>query len=345
MKHRILTFLSFLIFTSSANAQLLDGLETVLLAKEDAQKLLQGYTNPLAKSFIYGLSTGWAHTAKTHKSLGFDLTIGVGLSAAPDTDLTFIPENLSYVDSDNLVLPTVFSDSNSVFLDVIIPVSTESGELRATLEFPGGVGDLLPISGVPVPTLQASVGAVLNTDIIVRYVPETDIEGTSVSLHGLGFKHDLTQYLGPIDKLPFNLSILAAQTNLSSRYNIETTTLSQNPVADIRYVDFNVKAQTVQLLGSLDFPFVSVFGAVGISRGSADLGMKGVYELSYTQQVGEFQVPISTSVTDPVSLNYSANSTLATIGARLNLAILKIYAQYSLQEYQTASVGVSVGLR
>jgi hypothetical protein len=299
----------------------------------------------LAKSFINGLNTGWAHTAKTHKPLGFDLTIGAGLSAAPDTDLTFIPENLSYVEYDNLVLPTVFSDSNSVFLDVIIPASNETGELKATLEFPGGVGDLLPISGVPTPTVQASVGLLFNTDIIVRYVPETSIEGANVSVSGIGFKHDLTQYLGTIEKLPFNLSILAAQTRVNSRYNIESSTLSQNPAADIRYVDFNVKAQTLQLLGSLDFPFVSVFGAVGVSRGTADLGMKGVYELEYLQQVGGTDVSTTTSITNPVSLDYSASSTLATIGARLNLAILKIYAQYSIQEYQTLSAGVSIGIR
>ena len=344
MKQRILTLLSILIFASSANAQLLDGLETVLLAKEDAQKLLQGYTNPLAKSFIYGLNTGWAHTAKTHKQLGFDLALGVGASMVSDADLSFNPTGMRYAESVG-ELPTIFSDSNSVPIDVLIPANSETDELRATLEFPGGVGDVLPISGVPVPTLQASVGAILKTDIIVRYVPETDIEGTSVSLHGFGLKHDLTQYLGPIDKLPFNLSILAAQTNVSSRYNIETTTLSQNPASDIRYVDFSVKAQTVTFLGSLAFPFVSVFGAVGISRGSADLAMKGVYELEYLQQIGGLDVATTTSITDPLSLNYSANSTLATIGARLNLAILKIYAQYSLQEYQTASVGISVGLR
>jgi len=343
MRTKVL-IIAIICFTTPANAQLLDGLETVLLAKEDAQKLLQGYTNPLAKSFIYGLNTGWAHTAKTHKQLGFDLTFGVGASMVSDADLSFNPKSLRYAESVG-ELPTIFSDSNSVPIDVLIPANSETDELRATLEFPGGVGDILPISGVPVPTLQASVGAVLNTDIIVRYVPETNIEGTSVSLQGFGLKHDLTQYLGPIDKLPFNLSILAAQTNVSSRYNIETTTLSQNPASDIRYVDFNVKAQTVQLLGSLDFPFVSVFGAVGISRGSADLGMKGVYELEYLQQIGGLDVATTTSITDPVSLNYSANSTLATIGARLNLAILKIYAQYSLQEYQTASVGVSMGLR
>lgn len=332
-------------FVSSLNAQLFDGLETVLTAQEDTQNLLQGYTSPLAKSFIYGLNTGWAHTAKTHKQLGFDLTIGAGLSTAPDSDLTFIPQNLNYVDSDNLILPTVLSNSNAVPIDITIPANGDLGELRAVIDFPGGVGGILPVNGVPVPTIQASVGVILNTDIIVRYVPETNIEGAAVSLSGFGFKHDLTQYLGPIDNLPVHLSFLAAQTTLSSKYNIESSTLSQNAAADMRYVDFNLKARTIQLLGSIDFPFISVFGAVGISRGTADLGMKGVYNLTYNQKVGDFQIPINTSITDPLNLNYDANSTLTTIGARLNLAFLKIYAQYSLQEYKTLSAGVSLGLR
>ncbi len=343
---KILLFICVLVLgASTTHAQLLDGLETVLLAKEDAQKLIQGYTNPLAKSFIYGLNTGWAHSAKTHKQLGFDLSIGVGASMVTDADLNFFPNGLRYAEVPSNGLPTIFSKSNSVPLDVIIPANSETDELRATLDFPGGVGDDLPISGMPVPTAQLSIGAFANTDVILRYVPESNLEGASVSLWGIGLKHDLTQYLGPIDKLPFNLSVLAAQTTVSSRYNFEPTTLSQNPMADMRYVDFNLKAQTVQLLGSLDFPFISVFGAVGISRGTADLGMKGVYELEYLQQIGGLEVSTTTSITDPVSLDYSANSTLATVGARLNLAILKIYAQYSLQEYSTASVGVSLGLR
>ena len=343
---KILLFICALVFGAlTTHAQLLDGLETVLIAKEDAQKLIQGYTNPLAKSFIYGLNTGWAHSAKTHKQLGFDLSVGVGASMVSDADLNFFPTGLRYAEVPSNGLPTIFSKSNSVPLDVLIPANSETDELRATLDFPVGVRDDLPISGVPVPTAQLSVGAFANTDIIVRFVPESNLEGASVSLWGLGLKHDLTQYLGPIDKLPFNLSVLAAQTTVSSRYNFEPTTLSQNPMADMRYVDFNLKAQTVQLLGSLDFPFISVFGAVGISRGTADLGMKGVYELEYIQQIGALEVPITESITNPVSLDYSANSTLATIGARLNLAIVKIYAQYSLQEYSTASLGISLGLR
>ena len=198
MKRFIITTLFTVMATTFGYGQLLDGLETVLLAKEDAQKLLQGYTNPLAKSFIYGLNTGWAHTAKTHKPLGFDITVSAGASIAPNTDLSFVPGELRYVESTTGGLPTIFSDSNAVPLDVVIPSNNETPELRATIEFPGGVGDLLPVSAVPVPTAQASVGIFLNTDVIVRYVPETTIKGVDVSLQGIGIKHDLTQYLGSL---------------------------------------------------------------------------------------------------------------------------------------------------
>ena len=58
-----LLFILHTFFVGSLNPQLFEGLETVIIAQEDAQKLIQGYTYPLAKSLIYGLNTGWAHTA------------------------------------------------------------------------------------------------------------------------------------------------------------------------------------------------------------------------------------------------------------------------------------------
>ena len=183
----------FALFSLSTHAQLLDGLETALLAKDDAQALIQGYTSPLAKSFIYGLNTGWAHTAKTHKQLGFDLTVGVGASMAADADLRFMPSGLRYVSVPESGLPTVFGDSNSVPLQVRIPANNETDELTATLNFPGGSGDDLPINGLPVPTAQLGIGVAFNTDVIVRFLPETELEGTTVGLWGLGFKLVLTQ--------------------------------------------------------------------------------------------------------------------------------------------------------
>ena len=336
MRSIVLTL--FALFSLSTHAQLLDGLETALLAKDDAQALIQGYTSPLAKSFIYGLNTGWAHTAKTHKQLGFDLTVGVGASMAADADLRFMPSGLRYVSVPESGLPTVFGDSNSVPLQVRIPANNETDELTATLNFPGGSGDDLPINGLPVPTAQLGIGVALNTDLIVRFVPETELEGTTVGLWGLGFKHDLTQYLGPIDKLPFNLALLVAQTKISAQYAVAEAGSST-------LTDFSLTAQTAQVLGSLDFPIVSIFGAVGFSRGSADLALKGTYELNYIQSVAGQDLPTTTQITDPVSLSYRASSPLATLGLRLNLPIIKIYGQYSLQEYQTASVGVAISVR
>lgn len=77
--------------------------------------------------------------------------------------------------------------------------------------------------------------------------------------------------------------------------------------------------------------------------------MKGVYELEYIEltnpTAGYDYAAATSSITNPISLNYSPIPILANIGARLNLAIKKIYAQYSSQEFQNVSIQVSIGLR
>ena len=46
-------------------------LESILLAaQEDANKLTEAYMNPGMKGLIYGMNSGWYHTAKVHKKLG-----------------------------------------------------------------------------------------------------------------------------------------------------------------------------------------------------------------------------------------------------------------------------------
>ena len=75
MKKYVLIFLS--VFTLSFSAKAQDGFENILLGSSaDAKKLMQGYFAPAMEGFINGMNNGWYHTAKVHKVLGFDLTIG-----------------------------------------------------------------------------------------------------------------------------------------------------------------------------------------------------------------------------------------------------------------------------
>jgi len=337
MKRLLTLFLISFFFIS--NAQLFDGVETLLSAKEDSEKLIKGYTQPLMKSFIYGLNSGWSTSAKTHSKLGFDLTLGMSSSIAPDAERSFSPNNLELVDFSGQELPTIFSDRSSVPLDITIPGTAVTGDLKTRLNFPGGIGSNIPFNGVPLPNLQLGIGTFRNTDILLRGVPKQKFEGAEIGLFGIGLKHDLTQYFGVIGKLPFNLSVLLAQTSLNASYLFD-------PALDANVLDLQIKAQTFQLLGSLDFPFVSAFGALGISRGNADFNLLGDYELSYTETLpGGIELPFTTTLSDPLSLDYKTSSFLATIGARLNLAFFKVYGQYSFQEYNTFSIGTSFSFR
>jgi len=337
MKRLLTLFLISFFFIS--NAQLFDGVETLLSAKEDSEKLIKGYTQPLMKSFIYGLNSGWSTSAKTHSKLGFDLTLGMSSSIAPDAERSFSPNNLELVDFSGQELPTIFSDRSSVPLDITIPGTAVTGDLKTRVNFPGGIGSNIPFNGVPIPNLQLGIGTFRNTDILFRGVPKQKFEGTEIGLFGIGLKHDLTQYFGVIGKLPFNLSALVAQTSLNASYLFD-------PAVEANILDLKIKAQTFQLLGSLDFPFVSAFGALGISRGNADFDLLGDYELSYTETLpGGIELPFTTTLSDPLSLDYKTSSFLATIGARLNLAFFKVYGQYSFQEYNTFSIGTSFSFR
>ena len=50
-------------------------------------------------------------------------------------------------------------------------------------------------------------------------------------------------------------------------------------------------------------------------------------------------------IKDPLNLDFEANGIRATIGTRLNLSIFKIFADYTFQNYNTATVGIAFSVR
>jgi hypothetical protein len=85
MKKKAIIFIS-LIISLSASSQNFQGIENLLLASQEDQNLLfQQYFNPLVTSVNYGMTSGWSHTAKTHKKLGFDITLSLNASFIPSS--------------------------------------------------------------------------------------------------------------------------------------------------------------------------------------------------------------------------------------------------------------------
>ncbi len=313
-------------------------LESILLAsKDDASKLTKGYIAPAMKGFIYGMNSGWYHTAKVHKKLGFDISIGINASMAPTEDelINFADLGLTSISSSSLTSPTVFGSGDGAQMNVNAVVQGQN--VTASFEMPSGIKDDLPISAVPTPALQLSLGLPYKFDIMLRLVPEVGSDDVKGELLGVGLKKEITSLFGPLDKLPLHVSVLAAYTSMNVDYTIEGNTIpGQNQSAA-----FKLNSFTVQAIGSLNFPIINIYGGFGYTGGSSTLKMLGTYDLEYSNGVGT----VVETVTDPLNLDFDASGFRTTIGARLSLGFFKIFGDYTLQEYNTVSTGIAFSFR
>ena len=211
-------------------------------------------------------------------------------------------------------------------------------EYEGKLSFPGGLKDELPLGTVPAPIVQASVGVVFDTDLLVRFIPTMVMQGSTFSLTGFGLKHNIMQYFGPLDKLPLNVSLLAAISKASFEYDLSDSTFGGNSTN--RKMTFEADTFTIQALASIDLPIISAFAGLGYNAGDSQFNVSGDYSIDYgITGIGP------RILKDPISIASDASGVMGIVGARLNLLFLKIFANYTIQEYNTLTAGISFNFR
>ena len=327
------------------------GFGNILLAGEDASLLAENYLRPSVKGLISGMNSGWYSTAKTHKKFGFDITFGLNSSLIPSKDkvFDFISSDYNYISvgDSNIELPTVLSDDDSeTIFNVSIPVL--SGDYKVgSFTLPGGIAKDLPVNAVPTPFIQLGLGLPYKIELNLRYVPDLNydskVNGSSV---GVGIQHDLTQYLGLLDKLPYSISVMGAFSKANIEYAIDENLSNQISVTDGNAL-FNLDTWTVQALGSLNLRIFTIYAGVGYNYGISSFKINRDYTLNY-DVVDSNQNSVGTlieNISDPINLDFSSSGTRATIGARLNLLFFKIFADYTIQEYNTLSLGAAFSIR
>lgn len=297
---------------------------------EDASKLSEKYVNPMAKGFMYGLNNGWYTTARVHKKLGFDITIVANLAKVPTAEQTF-----EFVKNDFKTLTlkdgpatiqTAMGGKNTTKLEFTSPVGTVG-----SIELPDGIGEDLPMNAVPSATVQVGVGIpIINADLKVRYMPKVGFDDIKVGMIGVGIQKDITKML-KLKYTPFHLSVLAAFTQLKADYDIQE---ESNIKGSGQKLAYKVNAFTLQAIAGLNFKIIEFYGAVGYNNAKTDVDLLGSYEISNTE-----------TYNDPFTLNFKASGMRSTIGTRLNLAIFKIFADYTFQEYNTISAGIAFSFR
>lgn len=346
MKKYILIFMSFFAITHTAKAQ--DNFEAILLADaNDTKKLLNGYFAPAMEGFVYGMNNGWYHTAKVHKTLGFDLTIGLSASMVPSKKEIFSVSGLTSITPSNFSAPTFAGKDTETSLTVTktVMINGQSETVTADFEIPGGVTGDLPLNAVPAPVAQFNLGLPFKTEAMVRFFPKTDLgdDGGEASMFGIGLKKEITSWFGPLDKLPLHVSLLAAYTSMDVSYGFEDGTNGPLTTSNAS-ADFELRSYTAQAIASLNFPFINVYGGLGYSSGTSKFKMSGEYIGEYSYSSGGQTRTYSEQLSAP-SMEFDAGGFKTTLGLRLSLGFFKIFADYTFQEYDTVSAGVSFGFR
>jgi len=76
----------------------------------------------------------------------------------------------------------------------------------------------------------------------------------------------------------------------------------------------------------------------------SSLKIKGSYELNYETSSDEIGA-IAFQVQDPISIKNNLNFLRKNIGIAFNFAFYNLFIDYSLQEYNSINLGVSLGVR
>ncbi len=303
------------------------------------------------------MNNGWFHTAKVHKKFGFDLSIGVNGSFVPSERETYNISNLgltSTIKNAPTSSPTIFGEDTKGQVTLVTQVTgqingtgpTVTRNAEIPLDLPTGFKKDLPANVVPAPAIQLTVGLPWKLDASLRLVPKVGDDDVKGSLFGIGLKKEITSILGPLDKLPLHLSVMATYTSMNVDSKIEDSNEADFTIRNARS-EFRLNAYSVQALASINFPIINFYGAVGYGTGNAKLNVLGTYTTTYDVVVNNVPTSerITATLTDPIKQEFNAGSMRATVGTRLSLGFFKIFADYTLQEYNTVNAGIAFSFR
>lgn len=371
-KPTIATILAFVFVISASPLQAqLDNAGDILKAAateegiQDANTLLRAYFEPIGRGFGTDLNTGWFNTAKTHGTLGFDLTVSASVARVPGADRSFDVTELNFneleyieEESDSPITPTAFGDGTSnttmgIRYTYTHPVTDQEEEFVEDFEMPGGTD----IPYVPAPMVQASIGFIKSTDVSVRYVPPLSLgNDIKLDLWGVGLKHEITQWIPGGMLLPVNISLQAGFTKLNSSIAFDVEPEDGADVKNEHPDDtwegqkaaMSSNAFTVNALVGKTLPFISFYGGVGYETSGLSINTPGSYPVTVPNEdfPDDPRPKEIKKVDNPIDISYDDNSSVrGLVGTRIKLAIFNITASYTLSKYPVGQVGIGFSFR
>lgn len=315
MKKALLTILIFCISITSKSQVQVDDIN-------DAQAFLQEYLSPLGNGLGAITNNGWYNSAKPHRFLGFDATFTLSVLNITDENKSFDPNSITNFSSNSTSTPTILGKGDGATVNY-------KGE---QFKLPNQ-STLIP--ALVLPNFNFGLGVFKKTELNGRFIPNYKYNigffgKGEISMWGLGFKHDLLQWIPIIgNAIPMSLSLQAGHTQLNSGLSI----LDQDVSIDVQATNFNIilSRKILMLTGytSVGYNFSTTTFTAGEDISNLD-----------TFNLNELEISL------PIEMKFENNNEFrANVGFRFNLAVIAIHANHTFSKYPVTTIGLGVSLR
>jgi hypothetical protein len=318
-----------------SNAQ--ENLNELLAAGiSDAQIFTKAYIAPASEGLAFGINNGWFNNAKAPKRFNFELSLIANASFIKNDKKAFQfnvadYENIRFQDNSPSKIVATALGHNDPDITVIVTYDDPIfGNQEVELTLPTGLGST-DVDLIPTAFLQASFSPFKGTQVKGRFFPKTAAEDAEISLYGFGIQQEFTSWL-PADKmLPVAVSGLIAYTHLDGSYDFTDT-----GVVDGENQHINTEVNTVlfELIVGTKLKIINFYGGLGYIDGKSTTDLLGTYRVSDGALFSE-------EIRDPFSVKDDISGIRASVGATLKLGFFGINADYTLAEFDSATLGIN----
>ena len=288
----------------------------------DAQAFLQEYLNPLGNGLGAITNNGWYNSAKPHKVLGFDATFTLSVLNVSDEKKSFDPNSISNFSSSETSTPTILGSGDGA----IVQYDGEEFKLP---------NQKTSFSTLILPNFNFGLGIFKNTELNGRYIPNYKYNlgffgKGEIGMWGVGFKHDLLQWIPIIgNAIPISLSLQAGHTQLNSELSI----LDQE-------VNIDVQATNLNIILSRKLLMLTGYTSFGYNFSTTTFSAGENINDSENFNLNELEIDL------PIEMKFENNNEFrANVGLRFNLAVVNINANHTFSKNPVTTLGLGVGLR
>ena len=324
-----------LLTVSLSNAQ--ENIDDLLAAGiNDAKRFTTDYIAPASEGLVYGINNGWFNSGKAPHRFNFSVSLIGNASFIKDDKKTFVLNVADYENirfEDNSPSKTVATALGHNDPDITVIVTYDDpifGNQEAEVTLPTGIGSA-NINLIPTAFLQASFSPFKGTQLKARFFPKVQSEDAEIGLYGVGLQQEFTSWL-PADKIfPVAISGLVAYTHLDGSYDFTDEGIVEG---ENQQVKTEVNTLLLELIVSTKLKVINFYGGVGYVNGKTTTDLLGTYRVSNGALFSE-------DIIDPFSIKQDVSGVRTTVGANLKVGFFSLNADYTIAEFDSASLGLN----